>query len=631
MQYTSSGASAGPSSGRRWFAVAATAALLAVGGPAPAAWAQESTDDPVPLAPTVTSLGPYEECTANHCLPHGGPGMPGRFRFTPNAADTDVTTYRVQTPEGVHTISAAEAESFEFTPSSGGSYFLIVEAADWGSRFGHSTRFDFKVDPALEHSRWRFDDGLADPAATVATDSGQGGERHDAVLHTEGTGWSPFARGGDQDRALLLDTPEGLRPREYAETARPALDTSKPFTVSAWAYLTGTGDDRVVLSVPGLHGAALDLRYSAAERKWAFGRTSQDAPGAPSVRSLASGDATPNVWTHLVGVFHTRHDADPANDTVQLYVNGRPQGSPVVLAEQAPAYEPWRGTAGLQFGRGRDDGDYDHYFRGRIDEVTAWQWPRTPQEIRRMVEVHRPDGALAFPLAAHWDAADTEDGRIRQTGPYPGGELTPSPTGATLDAQEGSLVLDGVTGHASANGPVVDETGAFTVSARVRADSAAMADKPDGYRALVAGQRAGAEYSWALWLRKVSEDACLWEFTRTSPGSGGATAETITVSGSERAALDTWVELTGVHDTVETDGTGRLSLYVDGIQQLAWGPTDMTGVQQGAGVLTVGGATEAATGTGTEHTYAGAVKSLRVWTGAMSPHYVMEHVMPQPQ
>lgn len=297
MQFTSSGLPADPPRARRRSVVAASAALLLAGTAVSTAHAQGAAEDPVPLAPTVTSLGPYEECAPNHCLPHGGPGMPGRFRFTPNAADQDVTGYRVRFGDQVRTISTAEAESFEITPTESGVFFLIVEAKDWGSRYGEPTTFVFKVDPVAQKSRWRFDDGLDDPAATVAADSGAGVERHDAVLHTEGTGWSPLARAGAQDRALLLDTPEGQRPREYAETARPVVDTSKPFTVSAWVYLTGTGDDRVALSAPGSHGTALDLRYSAADRRWAFGRSAQDAPGAPSARSLAADEAVPHAWT----------------------------------------------------------------------------------------------------------------------------------------------------------------------------------------------------------------------------------------------------------------------------------------------------------------------------------------------
>ncbi|MFJ6995357.1 LamG domain-containing protein [Streptomyces sp. NPDC003090] len=624
MQSTSPGVPAGPPRARRRFAVAATAALLLAGAAVPAAHAQDAAD-PVPLAPTVTALGPYEECSPNHCLPHGGPGMPGRFRFTPNAADQDVTGYRVRTPEGVHHVTAAEAEAFEVTPSESGLFFLVVEAKDWGSRYGESTTFAFKVDPVSQQSRWRFDDGLDAPAATVAADSGTASERHDAVLHTEGTGWSPLARAGAQDRALLLDTPEGQRPHEYAETARPVVDTSKPFTVSAWAYLTGAGDDRVVLAAPGSHGTALDLRYSAADRRWAFGRSAQDAPGAPSVRSLSADEAVPNAWTHLAGVFHTQHDTDPSNDTVQLYVNGRPQGRPVVLAEQASAYEPWRATGGLQFGRGYEGGDYDHYFRGRIDEVTAWQWSRTPLEIRRMTEVRDRNGEAVFTPAAHWDAGTIEDGRVRQTGPYPGGDLRLSPTGASPNAEEGSLVLDGETGHAATEGPVVDETGSFTVSARVRVDSAAMAANPDGYRALVAGQRAGTEYSWALWLKKYAEDAYRWEFTRTSLGADGQPAETVTFGSSEYAALDTWVELTGVYDTVDTTGAGKLSLYVDGMEQMSWRPTDLMHAQQGTGALTVGG--DASGGTTTAHALPGAVQTLRVWTGAITVPYIHQYVM----
>lgn len=308
-------------------------------------------------------------------------------------------------------------------------------------------------------------------------------------------------------------------------------------------------------------------------------------------------------------------------------MNGQPQGSPVVLAEQAPAYEPWRATGGLQFGRGYEGGDYDHYFRGRIDEVTTWQWPRTPLEIRRMTEVRDRNGEAVFTPAAHWDAGTIEDGRVRQTGPYPGGDLRLSPTGASPNTEEGSLVLDGETGHGATEGPVVDETGSFTVSARVRVDSAAMAAKPDGYRALAAGQRAGTEYSWALWLKKYAEDAYRWEFTRTSLGADGQPAETVTFGSSEYAALDTWVELTGVYDTVETEGAGKLSLYVDGMEQRSWRPTDLMDAQQGTSALTVGG--DASGGAATAHALPGAVKTLRVWTGAITAAYIHQYVMPQ--
>jgi hypothetical protein len=611
--------------GRRRFAAALAVGLLAAGA-VPPAYATAATDDPVPRAPRVTSLGPYEECTTDRCAPHGGSGLPGRFRFTPDPADEDVTGYRVRVGGEVHTISAAEAESFVFVPPAADFYRMDVEAVDWGSRYGPPTTFSFKVGYVEEAARWRFDDGLTDPSATVAVDSGVRGAHHDAVLHTDGNPWSSLARAGDHDRALLLDAPGEGVPQEYAQTVRPVVDTSRPFTVSAWAQLADTGADRVVLSAPGEHGSAFELSYSAADRRWAFGRTARDEPGAPRVRSLAAtADPAMNAWTHLAGVFHTQHDTDPSNDTVQLYVNGRAQGSPVVLAEGAPTYEPWTSTAGLQFGRGRTDAAYGGHFLGRIDEVRVWQWARSAEELRTETDVRGADGHPAVPLAAHWDAASAGDGRVPQVGPYPVGDMTLSPAGTTLDAEEGSVVLDGAAGHLSAAGPVVDETGAFTVSARVRVDSTGMESKPVGHRALVAGQRAGTAYSWALWATKTSPETWRWEFSRSALGPDGVPADTVTVGSDEVIAADTWVDLTGSYDAL--DGTGRLTLYVDASRQYGFGASELEGVQQGGGVLAAGG--DARGGAAAEHALPGALKSVRVWTGALTADDLWRHVLPQ--
>ncbi|MFD9909764.1 LamG-like jellyroll fold domain-containing protein [Streptomyces sp. NPDC059063] len=103
--------------------------------------------------------------------------------------------------------------------------------------------------------------------------------------------------------------------------------------MSAWVCLTDASANRVVLSAPGEHGSAFTLYCSAKTKTWAFNRTDQDKNGPDYIRSLADADNPPlKVWTHLVGVFDTQGDADKGNDTIQLFVNGRPQGKPKVLA-----------------------------------------------------------------------------------------------------------------------------------------------------------------------------------------------------------------------------------------------------------------------------------------------------------
>ncbi|MFJ8647177.1 LamG-like jellyroll fold domain-containing protein [Streptomyces sp. NPDC093546] len=596
-------------------------ALLATGaGPVYA----ETADDPVPLAPRVTSLGPYSECTANACVGEGGPGMPGRFSIVPNPVDTDVTGYRVHLVGGpVYEVSAEEAASVEVVPSQAGPITLRVEAKDRGLRYGPAAVFVFKVKPVEQAGRWRFDDGLADPASTVAKDSAPVAEPHDAIVHAYGETWSPLARRGAQDRSLLLDrTPVG-RPAEYAATSAPVVNTDQSFTVSAWAYLGDRTADRVVLSAGGKQDSAFALYYSAADKKWAFRRAAQDAAGTTSARSLADTANPPvNVWTHVAGVFDTKYDADPSNDTVQLYVNGHPQGEPVVVATVAPAYEPWRATSGLQFGRGRTAGAYGQYFRGRVDEVTAYQWA-LGEEALRAEAVADEEGQPAVVLAGHWDATVSKGSRIEQRSPYPARAMELSPTGATLQSNGGGLALDGKSGYARVGGPVVDETGSFTVSARVRLDSVAMESKPVGYRAQVAGQSAAAGASWGLWVTKYGPGIHLWQFSRTAAGTDGTAGETVTVGAEEMAEMDTWVDITGVFDAQPTWGSGKegeITLYVGPSGQRR---SEFGAPQQGTGALTVGSES------GTSAFLPGGLKSLRVWTGAMTAHQVATEVAGQ--
>ncbi|MFI6103003.1 LamG-like jellyroll fold domain-containing protein [Streptomyces sp. NPDC051310] len=586
----------------------------------------ESGDDPVPKAPRITSLGPYGECAADPCAGAGGPGMPGRFSFAPDPADTDVTGYRFQLLGApARDIGAAEAVSSEVIPETDGVHILSVRAKDRGDRWSAPAEFRFKVNRIEDAGRWRFDDGLADPAATVAKDSAPVGEPDDATLHTDGSGWSPLARGGEQDRSLLLDSRDPRKPQEYAATERPVLDTAESFTVSAWAYLTDTRADRVVLSAPGEQEAAFALHYSAAEKKWAFRRGARDEAGTAHIRSLGEASSPPvRVWTHLAGVFDTKYDSDPSNDTVQLFVNGRPQGRPVVAAEAAPSYRPWRATGGLQFGRSRTAGAFRDHFRGRVDEVAVTQWARTERGVRAEAQV-TDSGSPATPLVAHWDAAASGGSRLREVSPYPARDMRLSPTGAAFRAEDGSLALDGTSGHAAGSGPVVDETGSFTVSARVRVDGAALEAKPDGYRALVAGQRAGAGHSWALWIRKHGPGAYVWEFSRAALAGDGTPVE-VTVSGSEPARTDAWVDLTGVFDAHQPwssqekgSGTGQLALYA-GFWDVTHGWSGVNRSRQGTGELTAGGVASGGF-------LPGALKSLRVWTGAMTANEVFQQVV----
>ncbi|WP_344489731.1 LamG-like jellyroll fold domain-containing protein [Streptomyces enissocaesilis] len=632
-------------------------------------WCYLRIDSTAPKTPTITAGTPYTKCTATLCEPKGGPSVPGTFTFAPNAADSDVKAYRwrllTTDADDTKTVNAtttnAPVKVTGVKPGLPGTQTLSVEASDLKFdregrvRWGPPAEFAFKVALAPGPTgRWRFNDG-GPGGLDVAQDTGESGTRHDAVFrNADGTGWSTLARRGAGDFSLRLNDnlTDPAQQVGYASTDGPAVNTQDSFTLSAWVYLSDATANRTVLSAPGEFGSAFTLYYSSAYKKWVFNRTAKDQDptqgSATYIRSLADTENPPlKAWTHLTGVFDTQGDADKSNDTIQLYVNGRPQGAPTVLATAAPTYTPWTADRNLMIGRTKVAGSYGDYFMGRIDEVALWQEAHEDKQIR---EEHRlnTNGAPANELVAHWDATISSGTQVSESPedpdnpastsfPYNRGGLTLSATGATLGGDDATaLNLNGTSGYASrASGPVLDETGSFTVSARARLDKTLLAAKPVGYRAMVAAQAApgGKESSWSLWVEKVADDGFLWKFGRTALNSAGSITDTAVAPAQEPVGArewDTWVDVTGVFDATQdfthTDGTQRFGvskLYVGPFAQMGEDNPGLAQPQQGSGALSVGrGSARGTTG----HYLPGALAKVRIWTGAMTADQVSSQI-----
>jgi hypothetical protein len=618
-------------------------------------WCYFKIDSSAPKPPRITAGSPYTLCTANACEGKGGPGVPGSFTFQPNTADintsggTDVTAYewKLLSTKAKAVNGSLKVTVSDVTPPLAGTQVLSVRAKDVYNRWGAYAEFEFKVAPREGAvGRWHLD-GIPGSGTMTAKDTATVGTRHDATLVGEaGTGWSTRARRGEADYSLRLndDITDPTLQTGYAATASPAVNTQDSFTVSAWVQLSNASANRVVLSAPGTDGSSFALYYSAAYKKWAFNRTDKDQASPVYIRSLADRENPPlNVWTHVAGVFKTEGDdglpdTDPANDTIQLFVNGRPQGQPVVLAQAAPTYTPWAATGGLQFGRSKAGGKYgDHYF-GLLDEVTVWQDGLAPEEVAQEARVLQ-DGLPANELVAHWDATTAKGTQIPEATSYPVTAMSLSGTGATVDEADNALFLDGAGGYAAATGPVVDETGSFTVSASARLNSAALNAKPVGYQAQVASQRIGGESSWALWVIKPADGVYQWKFTRTAVGADGKVTQSAEVPAADVAETDTWVQLTGTFDAQEAwestdpaNGTtemryGKLHLYVGEHDQPSEGAAGFASPQQGSGELSLGRGTAAGS---TGNYLPGGLESLRMWTGAMTADQVRSQVLDTP-
>ncbi|MFD5098102.1 LamG domain-containing protein [Streptomyces albidochromogenes] len=621
-------------------------------------WCYLRIDTTAPKAPVVVSNFPYTECLTNDCVAHGGPSQGGIFTFKPNPADVDIQAYRwrllTSNAGATYVVNAAARNKpvvvSGLKPGLPGTVTLSVEASDLVKdkegrvRWGPAENFTFKVGlPAEASGRWRFEDMVPGSGTMKAADTGTDGVRLDAnLVGAAGTGGSTRARRGAGDYSLRLndDTSDPASQVGHAATSAPAVNTVDSFTVSAWVYLTDASENRAVLAAPGANSSAFTLYYSAAYKKWIFNRTDKDVATPAYIRSVADAESPPlKVWTHLAGVFDT-NEPGKGDDTIQLFVNGRPQGDPVKLAEKATSYEPWQSTRGMQFGRSLKGTAGQEYFFGLLDEVAVFQDARSPEQIREENQLLK-DGVPSNELVAHWDptisaaggtkvaeSPEDPDNAASTTFPYSRGPLALSGTGAALTGADAtSLVLNGTSGYASINGPVIDESGSFTVSARVRLNKTLLASKAPGYRALVAAQTipGGKESSWSLWVEKVAEGAYLWKFGRTAVDANGTVIDTALAPAQEPVGdheWDTWVDVTGVFDGTKdfthSDGTQQLGvaqLYVGQFLQVGEEDPGLAHAQQGSGALSVGrGASNGTLG----HYLPGDLAKVRVWAGAMT-------------
>ncbi|MFD4231379.1 LamG-like jellyroll fold domain-containing protein [Streptomyces sp. NPDC058545] len=604
-------------------------------------WCYFTIDSTAPKAPQIqpkdpTNGSPYVECTTDACPAKGGRGVAGTFVFKPNSADPDISKYQwtLTGPSGkvgdTHTITAKSdhtAEASDVIPSMGGTHHLTVWAMDVRARTGTPETFDFQVTlPPGPVGRWHFNDAAPGSGVTTAKDSAADDPQHDpsAATHDltlhDGAGFSSMARRGDEDTSLWLDSSNPAAQKAYADSSAPVVNTAHSFTVSAWVNLTDASSSHMILTAPGTQAQAFALYYSSSTKSYVFHYSATDSPTPVFVKSQAEATDPPlRVWTHLAGVYTAATDTNgnrtPHDDTIQLYVNGRAQGDPVNLYAAAPSYVPWEAGKGLQVGQSIVRDTPGQYFRGRIDEVAAWQSALSADEVAKEAQASEKN-APTVELMADWNAENSSGTTVSEFSPYPIGAMALS-SGASLDDESSTLLLNGSGGYASMTGPVIDETGSFTVSAQAQLDPDVLNTKPDGYQAQIAGQAGSGGASWALAVQKLGPDSYVWQFLRTT--SSGTTVATADVTQlTELADTGSPVTLTGVYDA--QDQGGRMHLYV-GAEPVEDGTNNaVTTPQQGTGSLAMGGTSDSSY-------FAGRLSRLRIWAGAMTRDDIRSRVI----
>ncbi|MBM7439278.1 LamG domain-containing protein [Streptomyces sp. HB132] len=579
-------------------------------------------DSKAPKPPTITfkTGNPYTLCTANDCVPGGKPGQAGTFVLSPAAGDVN-TSYRYKLSTDTAWSSYKTGATVEITvaPPTSGTMILQAEAKDtYGPGAANAVEFVVREGEGPV-GRWNFhetsgaalDSSTTDPAlrdnATLAggatrTDKGRRGE----ITLTQATETTPAVKSTDQGLALSGTT-------GYAATTGQVIDTRASYTVAAWVRLDAPTRNATVMGQDGVNRSPFLLGYEHTSRTWSFREASNDAPadGTWSYQRVASkNQAVPGVWTHLAGVY------DASTNTISLYVNGELQGT-------TPFTGAWAATGPLQIGRVQS-GTYTDYFPGTIDEAAVWQVALTEPQVKeesRLLDAYQMPAAE---LVAAWNPAGAQGTTLSDTVSGYGRSLALS-TGASLVDDE--LVLNGTTGAGTTPGPVVDDSGSFTVSTQAVVDAAKVLTKPNGYKAQILGQHTATGSSWSLWFEKTGTrqepdydengDPVLdgngmpatstvavgrWHFGRlTADGTG------VSVQSIEEALLDTETRLTGVYDAQDK----TIQLYLTSDQQISDGIAYTA--QIGTGELTVGKGYLGSWG----NYLPGRLSDIRLWSGAL--------------
>lgn len=571
-------------------------------------WCYFKVDPTAPKAPTITVGSPYRECTPNDCQASGGPGVKGTFGFAPDAGDSNVVSYQYNL-SGTSTWPTASGATanISVTPQDSGTHTLWVRAKDNAGRWGEWNAVDFLVAAgAGPVAQYHFDE-----AGGVAVDAATGDGKDDLTL---GSGAARDSRGRRglmthdssgaaletpvTDTGLALDGSTG-----YAATSGPVLETRASYTVSAWVRVdpdaTGT---ETVLSQDGGSFSPFYLSYGAdGIGDWSLRMLSTTDSSYAWNKARAKGPAAKGVWTHVAGSF------DAGANKVRLFVNG-------VFQSEADAGTPWSATGALQIGRVKWAGNNVDYFDGQIDEVAVWQRALTDEEIAEEARLLISEKHAGVELVADWAAERGSGGSIPDATSGYGRSLT-LVGGASLDGE--AVVLDGVDDAAATVGPVVDDTGSFTVTTLASLDGDKLAGKDIGYTGQVLGQRSADGSAWGFWFELTDKKTVLdedtleektvpvgfWRFGRlNSDGTFSA------VSSDESALLDGMVRLTGIFDAQ----AGTISLYL-GLAQNddARAFTAKLGLREFAvGTGFTGGAWK--------HYLPGRVAEVRLWAGAMA-------------
>ncbi|WP_431930027.1 LamG-like jellyroll fold domain-containing protein [Nonomuraea jabiensis] len=288
-------------------------------------------------------------------------------------------------------------------------------------------------------ARWKLNDSASavrESKAYWKLDEAAGAtraEESNGLYPATKVGTVTFGTAGRQGNAAHPDGTTG-----YLKTAGPVLDTTKSFTVTAWAKLPATKPTHaaIIATQAGTARNGFEIYYSSSYDRWIFNRYSNDTTSATIVRAQSTAVPQGGAWTHLAGVY------DATAKQIKLYVNGK-------LNATTAFTTGWNATGPVMMGAGWY-GSASSFFPGDIDEVRLFDQIVTDSEIATLA------GGSPLTIAAD----DSPFGRHVTL--Y--GNARIGQSAGWVGTPPGGLVLDGDGDYAATSVPAIRTDDSFTVA-----------------------------------------------------------------------------------------------------------------------------------------------------------------------
>jgi hypothetical protein len=531
-----------------------------------------SGEDPDPIVPMVGQLG----------------------ELTIATADDDIASYKIdfnKDDEGPRTITLATPSAdavAEFLPTVPGRQVATVVALDAAGNSASNT-YSFRVSAAEPAGVWPLNEAAGAGQATDLNGSNPGAPGAGVTFGVDGPG-TMTAASFDGTAAAYVATDE------YR-----VAPTGQGVAIAAWARVDDLSRDGVIASIDGgLGEAGLILGYrstSATGGEWVLSMPDM-AMGAFTAWEAAGGAVTESnrdEWVHLVGVWNDY------SGQMTLYLNGAQVAS---TARETV----WWGDGTVQIGRANIGGTWDDQFAGAIADVRVFDRVVPAAEAEEL-------GWQVAVRNGYWQFNTVGDTGSPE---YDGGLPAVLTGGAIIDNTvdelgsiyplngTGHLALNGVDGAASVASPMVDTSRSFSLTARVRLDTAAPSESMTVLS--IPGSNASAI--------EVGYNAAsgLWELRLASADAADATI--VSVSGAAATAESQGQAIAVVFDSI----TGQARLYVNGVASAALSEPFLTS-------WTATGDLQIGRGYSSGY-FAGAIDEVRAYSGVLHSSVVGQLVFP---